>query len=116
MTDEKFTTGWKWECPHCGEINSVESDEYEDNQYGHEECSQCENFVRVEATVRIEFMAAAIPLKDVGLVKRSFSIGPEDVDDLQRLAESIDDHDVQDEAEALKVATETPIPPDEPEE
>lgn len=113
MTDETVTNGWKWECPHCGEINSVDSDAYEDNQFGFEECAQCENFVRVESTVRIEFVAAAIRVEDIGLVKTAFYIKSDDTDELQRLAESIDDFEVKDDAEALKLVIETPAEPED---
>ena len=113
MTDETVTDGWKWECPHCGEINDVDTDAYEDNQFGYEECVQCENFVRVESTVKIEFVAQALMLKDVGPVKKEFSIKTGDAEELVRLAESIDDDIVKDTAQALKIAIETPIPADE---
>ncbi len=113
MTDETYTEGWKWECPHCGEINTLDDDSFGNNEYGYEQCDHCESYAKLESTVKIEFMAAAIRKHEVADAKRLLDMDGVDVDAdmIKRLAESIDDVDVKDDAEALKIATETPALP-----
>lgn len=109
MTDETVTSGHRWECPHCGTMNFVEPEGWNDNEFGYEECTECESFVRLEASIQIEFCAHALRVKDIPRVKAEYSIKADNAEDLLRLAESLDDDFFEDEAHALKLATETPV-------
>jgi rubredoxin len=96
---ETFSNSTTWECPHCGEKNTIYEDDWvsQDGEpgivVGHAQCPQCECYSKLEFEKSITLSARSLSKEDIPKIIEEEGIKPDNAQALANLEGSIDQED-----------------------